>query len=236
MSRDGQWPADTIAGMGRASLGIAVGLILGTAGVACRPAAAPPVPSAAQATEFGSLELASLPRDRITLAQRANWRSHLRWADDCEESFVASHVGDGGGISVVRLGSGVSLVEVTCAAGAYQPSTLRFRLTEDANGARTDPLSFPVYVSENGRDLTVSQEAEVWGESMVDGAAAEIVILSLGRQTADCGVWARYSLAGEQPRLLDAAARTECPAQPGPPARLSGASPPADWTPIPRKD
>ena len=236
MSRDDRRPADTIAGMGRASLGVAIGLILGTACMACGRAPDPPASNVAQTTHAGSGELASLPRDRITLAQRADWRSHLRWPDDCEESFVASHFGDGGGISVVRLGPAASLVEVTCAAGAYQPSTLRFRLTEDANGARTRPLRFPAYLSENGRDLTVSLEAEVWGESIVDGASAEIVILSLARQTGDCGVWARYSLAGEQPRLLDAAARTECPAQPGPPARLSGGGPPAGWTPIPRKD
>ena len=150
MSRDGRRPADTIAGMGRASLGVAIGLILGTTWVACRRAADPPVSSVAQTTESGSREFASLPRDRITLAQRADWRSQLRWPDDCEESFAASHSGAGGGISVVRIGPAASLVEVTCAAGAYQPSTMRFRLTEDPEGARTHPLRFPAYLSENG--------------------------------------------------------------------------------------
>ena len=137
---------------------------------------------------------------------------------------------------VVPLGSGVSLVEVTCAAGAYQPSALRYALNEDAGGARARLLVFEVYASENGRDLTLSRESEVWGESVANGAAAEIAILSLARQTADCGVWARYSLAGDQPRLLAAAARTECPAAPGTAARLSGTAPPADWPTIPRKD
>ena len=103
-------------------------------------------------------------------------------------------------------------------------------------GARTRPLAFPVYTSDDGRSLTLSNEAEVWGDSVVNGAVAEIVILSLARQTADCGVWARYSLAGDQPRLLAAAARTRCPASPGPPARVSGSDPPPGWMTIPRKD
>ena len=234
MSRDRRGPADTIAGMGR--VGVALGLVLGAACVACQRAADPPVSSAAQTTRSGRPDLSSLPRDRVTLTQRAGWRAHLRWPDDCEESFLASRAGDDGGINVVRLGPGVSLVEVTCAAGAYQPSMMRFRLTEDASGPRSQLLHFPVYGSENGRDLTMSQETEVWGDSIVDAASAEIVILSRARQTSDCGVWTRYSLAAEPPRVLAAAARTACPAQPGPPARLSAGGPPTGWAAIPRKD
>ena len=161
---------------------------------------------------------------------------HLMWPGDCEDAFQASHAGDDGGIRVARLASGVSLVEVTCAAGSYQPSVMRFRLTEGTGVASSTLLTFPVYTSEDGRDLRMSQEAEVWGESVVITPAAEIAILGLARQTADCGVWARYSLAGEQPRLLDAAARVECPVPLGSPVQLSGARPPAGWTAIPRKD
>ena len=93
---------------------------------------------------------------------------HLMWPDDCEDAFQASHAGDAGGILVASLTPGVSLVEVTCAAGSYQPSAMRFKLTEDTGGARSTLLSFPVYTSENGRDLRVSQRREVWGESVVE--------------------------------------------------------------------
>ena len=214
-----------------------VGLVLSAACVGCQRSGgdAPPATDAPAATA-DSRDVRSLPRDRVTVAQRAQWRPHLQWPDECEDAFRASHAGDAGGINVVPLASGVSLVEVTCAAGAYQPSALRYALTEGAGGARARLLVFEVYASENGRDLALSRESEVWGESVANGAAGEIAILSLARQTADCGVWARYSLAGDQPRLLAAAARTECPAAPGTPARLSGTAPPADWTTIPRKD
>ena len=180
-------------------------------------------------------DLRSLLRDRVTLAQRAEWRRHLQWPDECEDAFRASHAGDAGGVTVVPLDSGGSLIEVTCAAGAYQPSALRYALTDDTGAPRVRLLVFPVYASENGRDLRRSSETEVWGESVVNPTAAEIVILTLARQTADCGVWSRYSLAGDQPRLLAAAARADCPAAPGAAVRLS-AAPPANWTAIPRKD
>ena len=32
------------------------------------------------------------------------------------------------------------------------------------SGARSRPLAFPVYASEDGRDLTLSHETEVWGD------------------------------------------------------------------------
>ncbi len=184
-----------------------------------------------------ALDLSTLPRDGITVAQRAQWQSQLQWPDDCEDAFRASHAGDAGGIGVVRLNATVSLVEVTCAAGSYQPSVRRFKLIEDGKDSGSVPLSFLVYVSEDGRgSWLVSQETEVWGESAVTPATGEIVILSVARQTADCGVWARYSLAPAQPRLLAAAARVQCPRTPGPPVPVSPSGPPAGWDAIPRKD
>ena len=237
MSRGGRRPADTIGGMSGVSLGVAIGVMLSAACLGCqRRAIDSSTTSSAPVPQSRPRDLTSLPRAKVTLAQRTDWRRHLLWPDDCEEGFRASHAGDDGGIRVVLLGAGVSLVEVTCAAGAYQPSTMRFALTEDANGARTRPLVFPVYTSDDGRSLTLSNQAEVWGDSVVNGAAAEIAILSLARQTADCGVWARYSLTGDQPRLLAAAARTRCPASPGPPASVSGSGPPPGWATIPGKD
>ena len=234
----GRCPADTIGGV--CGTGWAAATILSLAAIVgggCqrRDADATDTTHAA-APETRPRDVPALPRDGITAAQRGRWRTQLIWPDDCEDAFVASHVGDGGGIQVLRLGPAVSLVEVTCAAGAYQPSVMRFKLIEDGAAARSVLLSFPVYVSEDGHDLRLSQDTEVWGESVVTPAAAEIAILSLARQTADCGVWARYSLAADQPRLLAAAARVQCPTTPGPPVRVSASGPPPAWDAIPRKD
>jgi hypothetical protein len=189
-----------------------------------------------RAGEAGARGVSALPREGITVAQRDQWRAELMWPDQCEDAFQTSHAGQAGGIRVVRMSATASVVEVTCAAGSYQPSALRFRVTEDGANARSVLLSFPVYSSDDGLRLRLSRETEVWGESVITPAVAEIAILSLARQTADCGVWARYSLATDQPRLLAAAARVRCPATQGRPATLSAAGPPPGWVGIPRTD
>ena len=178
----------------------------------------------------------ALSRRDITVDDRSQWRTRILWPDECEAAFRASHVGNDGGMRIIRLGPAVSLVEVTCAAGSYQPSVRRFRLTEDSAGARAVPLTFTVYESEDGRELRVTSRTEVWGESVVTPASGEIAILSVARQTADCGVWARYSLAADEPRLLAAAARVECPVTPGPPVTISESGPPSGWDSVSRKD
>ena len=237
---------DTIGGMSGVGQGMAVALMLAVAGGGCqqrsttfdadRGSADASDRAGATAPETRPRDVSALPRDAITADGRGAWRTQLMWSGDCEDAFRASHAGDAGGVRVVRVGSAVSLVEVTCAAGSYQPSAIRFKLTEDGAGAHSMPLSFPIYVSEDGRELRLSRETEVWGESVVTPEAGEIAILSLGRQTGDCGVWARYSLADDQPRLLAAAARLQCPSTPGPPVSVSGSGPPAGWDAIPRRD
>ena len=239
MSRGSDRATDTIGGMNGVGRAMAVVLILAAACGGCqRRRGDTDIPDTASAAPPQSppLDVSALPVDGITADGRGEWRIQLMWSGDCEEAFRASHAGDAGGVRVVRLGSAVSLVEVTCAAGSYQPSALRFKLTEDGAGAQSVPLSFPIYSSQDGRELQLSQEVEVWGESVVTPEAGEIAILSLGRQTADCGVWARYSLAGVQPRLLAAAARVQCPQTPGQPVSVSGSGPPAGWDAIPRRD
>ena len=223
MSRDDHRPADTIGGMGggRRVAGslLTIALLAG-----CRE-------PAAERSAFDAL-----PRDGITLAQRATWRGRLHWSDECESAFQASHAGDSGGVTITALRPGGSLVEVICAAGSYQPSVVRFKLAGAGDAVRAIGLTFPVYSSDDGRQLALSRDTEVWGESAVDAARGEVAILTVARQTADCGVWTRYSLEGEQPAVLAAAARLDCPTPPGAPASPSAASPPAGWTAIGRKD
>lgn len=222
MSRDRGRPANTIRGMGRVGRTVAGCLVL-AALVACRERASEP-------------DGGSPAGGEAAVSERERWRARLHWSDDCEEAFRATHTGSTGGVTVVPLQSGGSLVEVDCAAGSYQPSAVRFKLSDGNGETGGRLLSFPVYTSSDGVELTLSRDTEVWGESAVNATAGEIVILSLARQTADCGIWTRYSLRDDDPRLLEAAALTRCPATPGTPVRLSAAAPPDGWAVIPRKD
>jgi hypothetical protein len=180
--------------------------------------------------------LASLARAGVSLEGRAAWRPHLRWPDGCEEGFQASHAGTDGGLTFTSMGDGVSLVEVVCAAGSYQPSVVRVRLVESAGGVQVTTLVFPVYQSEDGRQVTLVRHTEVWGESTVLGDERTLVVLASARQTSDCGVWTRYSLADAEPRIIEAAARLDCPTPPADPVSFSPTEPPSGWVSIPRKD
>lgn len=194
-----------------------------------RPAGEAPAPAPARS-------LPALDRTNVSLEGRTAWRQHLSWPDDCEEAFQASHAGTDGGLTFTSLGDDVSLVEVLCAAGSYQPSMVRVRLVESSGGTQVTPLVFPVYHAEEGRPVTLVREGEVWGESVVQAADRVLVVLTLARQTGDCGVWTRYSLAESEPRIVAAAARADCPTPAADPVSLSPTEPPRGWVPIPRKD
>jgi len=180
--------------------------------------------------------VASLARSGVSLEGRAAWRQHLRWPDDCEDAFQASRAGTDGGLTFTSMGDGVSLVEVVCAAGSYQPSVVRVRLVESAGGVQATTLVFPVYQSDDGRQVTMVRHTEVWGDSNVLADQRTLVVLALARQTSDCGVWTRYSLADAEPRIIEVAARLDCPTPPADPVRLSPTEPPSGWVSISRKD
>ncbi len=180
--------------------------------------------------------LTTLSRTNVSIDDRAAWRQHLQWPDSCEEAFQASRAGTDGGLMFTSLGDGVSLVEVVCAAGAYQPSVVRMRMVESAGGVQATVLVFPVYRSEDGRQVTLVRETEVWGESVVQASERHLVVLALARQTADCGVWTQYSLAAAEPRMVDAAARLDCPTPATDPVTLSATEPPRGWASLRRKD
>jgi hypothetical protein len=180
--------------------------------------------------------IAALPRTNASTEDRGAWRQHLRWPDGCEDAFQVSHAGTDGGLTFTPLGDGVSLVEIVCAAGSYQPSVVRMRLVESADGVKATTLALPVYQSEDGRQVTLVRQTEVWGDSTVLGDERALVVLAFARQTSDCGVWARYSLADAEPRITQAAARLDCPTPPADPASLSPTDPPRGWVSIPQKD
>jgi hypothetical protein len=180
--------------------------------------------------------LASLARSGVSLEGRAAWRANLHWPDSCEDAFQASRAGTDGGVTFTPMGDGVSLVEVVCAAGSYQPSVVRLRLVESAGSVQATTLVFPVYQSDDGQRVTVVRQTEVWGDSTALGDQRALVVLALARQTGDCGVWTRYSLADAEPRIIEAAARLNCPTLPSDPVSFSPTEPPSGWVSIPRKD
>jgi hypothetical protein len=128
-----------------------------------------------------------------------------------------------------ELSSGVSLVEVLCAAGSYQPSFVFIVLDERPPTPRGTVLSFQTYQSPDGTSLEEVTATEMVGEPAVIPEQRALTVLNLWRQTADCGVWARYAIGDGAPKLEAARARFPCPTRPGPPAQSRGGSPPSGW-------
>jgi len=174
-----------------------------------------------------------LPRANVTSTDRARWRELLAWPAGCEDAFGLTHAPDVGGLFFHTLGEGVTLVQVACAAGAYQGSAVFVRLDENVSPPAAKVLSFETYTSPDGAGLESAPSVELWGEVMFLASAKELTLLSVSRQMRDCGTWSRYSLVEEAPRLIELYARIACPEEPGPPAQPEPGRPPEGWARIP---
>ena len=202
-------------------------MVLAGAGAACSraPEDSRAVPAAAP-----------LPRANLTRLDRERWRAVLAWPDACESAFQTSHAADDPGLTFTTLTPGVAIVQVLCAAGAYQPSWVYVQLDERRVPPSASVLRFPVYETEDGTAITSTEQSEVWGEPTWSAAARELSVLNIVRQTGDCGIWTRYRLPSDdtatRPVVVEARALLPCPARPRERAVSADGQPPLDWTPI----
>lgn len=164
-----------------------------------------------------------------TLADRAHWFALLRWPEPCERAFDLTRGANDGGVEIHDLADGSAVALVRCAAGAYQPTSVVMHFRRERPEATATLLDLPYYRSPYGRRLVRAHATEITGETSWLADQQSLVLLSLSRQTADCGIWARYSLAGGEPRITHLAARLPCPEGADLPVESSGDAPPADW-------
>ncbi|MCB1926679.1 MAG: hypothetical protein KDH17_01460 [Rhodocyclaceae bacterium] len=164
-----------------------------------------------------------------TLADRARWFALLRWPEPCERAFDLTRGGSDGGVEIHDLTDGSSIALVRCAAGAYQPTSVVMRFRRERPEATAALLELPFYRSPYGRELVQGHTTEITGETSWLADQQSLVLLSLSRQTADCGIWTRYSLAGGEPRITGLAVRLPCPEGAELPVEADGDVPPADW-------
>jgi hypothetical protein len=213
-----------------------IGLVLLTAalgwGCSARPSgqekpgsqATPPGPPASAAPVASRL-----PKQSLTRSDRAAWQALLRWPDDCDEAFRQSHAGDDAGLEFHQLSDGVFLLGVVCAAGSYQPSTIFLRVDDRKSPPTAVGLTFDSYESADGASLMRTQVTELWGDAAFLAPTRELTLLSVSRQSGDCGTWARYALTEATPRLLEFRARLPCPARPGDHVAPEPGKPPPGW-------
>ena len=172
---------------------------------------------------------ARLPRAHVTVRDRTDWRHILKWDATCEKDFQSSRVAEDGGLVFHQIGPRVSLVEVLCSAGAYQPSFVIVRLDERSQVPVADVLSFLTYESTDGRSLEPAQQVEMTGEPSILPEQRELTVLNVFRQTRDCGIWTRYSIRDRVPQLTEVRVRLPCPTGAGVPVSPERGRPPRGW-------
>jgi hypothetical protein len=151
---------------------------------------------------------------------RAGWRQLLRWSNDCEEAYQATAPGRNG-LAFFPLGSGRSLVQVTCAMGAYQPSQVYYVV--DDTGRTPGAVRFVTFeaTGEAGDTLQRQQVEELTGLAEFNASTRVLSVWNKYRGPGDCGSYALYQFADGSARLREFRAKTECDGQ--------GAEHPEQW-------
>ncbi len=149
----------------------------------------------------------------LTHKERAAWREILKWPADCEDAFATTHnTQDDGfaGLEFYELSDRRYLVEVACAAGAYQGSQVYVLFDESKSPHQTNVLSFQNYVAEDEDKLEKEETAELWGTATFDARSKQLTMLNKYRGPGDCGALAAYGFEDGTPKLLEFRAKTKC--------------------------
>ena len=131
---------------------------------------------------------------------RTAWRQILKWSNDCEESFQATASGRSG-IQSFTLREDRRVIEVACAAGAYQGSQEYFLV----RGSVAQPLKLTVV--EDGK---LKEATEITGLSEFDEKTGVLKVHTRYRGPGDCGSYAVYSFAGDRADVKEMREKAEC--------------------------
>ena len=131
---------------------------------------------------------------------RAAWRQIVKWSNDCEESFQATASGRSG-IQSFTLREDRRLVEVACAAGAYQGSQEYFLL----RGSVAQPLKLTVV--EDGK---LMEATEITGLAEFDEKSGVLKVHNRYRGPGDCGSYAVYAFSEEGVKVKELREKAEC--------------------------
>ena len=147
-----------------------------------------------------SVCMAQVPakKTELTVADREAWHKVLRWPVELEEQWLRSRTTtdrDLSGLVFHSLGRGNYLVQIEVHESAYQP---RYLFMHYAESGKTPArlLKFKTYERDDDKAGTISTKvsAEVEGVPAFDAAKKQLVFLTKGRGTEDCGSLVRYTI------------------------------------------
>jgi hypothetical protein len=189
------------------SLGLIVTLLTSSA---C--ALPPSKGSVAASPDSPARASASLKKTDLTYADRAAWRAHLKWPQDCEDSFDYPDK-TFAGLAFFELSPSRYLVQVTCTLGSYQGIYLFLLLDESRSPFESKLLHFVDYEDSGDPGPNRLQKhtvTELTGTPEFDAEPRQLRLINKFRGLGDCGFMSTYSFTKEQPELVLFQAKLEC--------------------------
>ena len=137
-------------------------------------------------------------KTHLTVADREAWQKVLQWPVQLEEQWRLSRTSNEpaqSGLVFHSLGRGNYLVQIEVQESSYQPRYLFMYYSE---GSKTPSRILKLKTYEGDDDdvnkISTKLLAEVEGMPTFDGAKKQLIFLSKGRGTSDCGSLVRYKI------------------------------------------
>jgi hypothetical protein len=144
----------------------------------------------------GTVCFAQSPQKKtdLTVADREAWQKVLRWPVELEEQWRRSRTTNDreqSGLVFHSLGQGKYLVQIEVHESSYQPHYL-FMYYAEAGQSRL--LEFKTYERNKAGEISSKVATEVAGIPTFDAAKKQLVFLTKGRGTEDCGSIVTYKI------------------------------------------
>lgn len=138
---------------------------------------------------------------------RAEWRKLLQWSDDCESAYTTTGV-PGSGVIASPVAGGTSLVQITCASGAYQPTQIFYLF--DGKMAKLLKLDIWEASGADGEQLVKSESEEISGLAEFQPAQQVLTVWNKFRGPGDCGSWTAYAITPAGATVKELRAKVQC--------------------------
>src|SRR6476620_1417551 len=142
-----------------------------------------------------------------TAADRAEWRSTLKWSRSCERDWARAHAASAG-IVVYPTGTPRWLVAVTCAPGAYQGTQLLYLV--DRGLHRIGPIPLHIYRDPGNGKPRPTRIARVLGTLDFNLGTSRLVVLDKFRGAGDCGILSVFPRQKQRFYPLAVRAKLKC--------------------------
>ena len=146
-----------------------------------------------------------------TRADRAAWRSLLRWPASWEHSWRQTGV-PGAGIEKWPVRGGVHVVAVECFEGPYQGVSIVYLVRSRARV--TGPLRFRIYADAGNGVPTARTRTGVAGVLTFHPRSGRLTVLDKARGLGDCGIYSVFRLGKKSFVPVEARAKTACDGKP----------------------